>query len=339
MEMKKHSNKYIPPGLQYLTGNVARKDNIMGSSAHDRASWAAGLSFSENYDTIFFAGCGYQYSAGLDSLMSIIRGMDKSPLGIELPARLAGSFQGFPVDPVKIAGKLAGKDGSSDSRVLVQAAKIVQAAGYDIAYMSEKEPCCGGILYYSGMENVFIEKVKTAYAAFKTCGVKNIISIVPSCTYTLRSLFPKYIDPFDIKVVHILEAVAEKIEGMKLQLPSEITVTYHDPCQLSRFLQITDEPRRILRSIKGINLVEPENTHGERSTCCGGGGGFEAVFPELSEKIACNRAGELAATGAEIIVTHCPGCILQIRHALKKMKMENIKVMDIMQIIAMAMGL
>ncbi len=337
--MKKESAKHIPPGLQYLTRNVTGKGNIMGSSARERASWAAGLSFSADYDTIFFAGCGYQYSAGLHSLMSIIRGMDKSPLGIELPARLAGSFQNFPVDPVKIAGKIAGGDHSDDSEVLVKSVKILQSAGLNIAYMAEKEPCCSGILYYSGMEDAFVARVRTAYESFKSCGVKNIIGIVPSCTYTLRNLFPKYIDSCDIEVVHILQALAERVGGMNLELPAPITVTYHDPCQLSRFLNITDEPRRILESIKGVTLVEPSRTSGEFSTCCGGGGGFEAVFPELSEKIACNRASELAATGAEIVVTHCPGCILQIRHALKKMKMENIKVMDIIEVVAMAMGL
>ncbi len=329
----------MPPGLRYLTNNVARKDNIMGSSPRERASWASGLSFSDNYNTIFFAGCGYQYSSGLESLMSIIRNMDKSPVGVDFPAKLANSMTWLPVDPVKMAGKIGGSDRSSDSRTLVQAVKILQQAGYDIAYMAEKEPCCSGILYYSGREDIFIEKAQAAYEAFKSCGVKNIISIVPSCTHTLRNLFPKYIDGFDIKVVHILEALAERIQEMKLELPAQMKVTYHDPCQLSRFLKITAEPRQILRAIRGIDLIEPARTHGEFSTCCGGGGGFEAVFPELSEKIACNRASELADTGAEVIVTNCPGCILQIRHGLKQLKVKNVKVMDIVQIVAMAMGL
>jgi Fe-S oxidoreductase len=115
-------------------------------------------------------------------------------------------------------------------------------------------------------------------------------------------------------------------------------VTYHDPCQLARYLGIVDEPRRILRAIEGLELVEAERTSGEWSTCCGGGGGFEAVFPEMSEILACNRAKELTETGADIIVTQCPGCIMQINTGLKANKVENVEVLDLAQVVARAMG-
>ena len=93
-----------------------------------------------------------------------------------------------------------------------------------------------------------------------------------------------------------------------------------------------------MRAIKGIELVEPEWTKGEWATCCGGGGGFEGVFPELSEILAVNRARELIETGAEIIVTHCPGCIMQLRTGLKELKATNVEVFDLSHIVALAMG-
>ena len=71
---------------------------------------------------------------------------------------------------------------------------------------------------------------------------------------------------------------------------------------------------------------------------CGGGGGFEAVFPELSEILAVNRVKELVETGAEIIVTHCPGCIMQLEDGLKKLKINNVAVLDLAQVVAMAIG-
>lgn len=335
--MSKNINKYVPQGLQYLAHNITQNHNIMGSSAHDKASWSKGLKFPHDYQTIFFAGCGYQYSSDLKSMMSIIRGLDKNPIGIDLPARIANFMKGYSFDPVKLMGKFKGKDHSSDKQALINAVKILQALGFDYGYLSENEPCCGGILYYSGMERSFADNARSAYQSLKSRSIKEIISIVPSCTYTLKKLFPKYVYPFEIKVLHFLEAVAAGIRYKNLELPSRMKVTYHDPCQLSRFLQITHEPRLILESIKGIELIETRGTNREMSTCCGGGGGFEAVFPELSEKIACNRALELTDTGAEVIVTHCPGCILQIRHALKRLDIKNIEVMDITQIIAMAM--
>ena len=70
-----------------------------------------------------------------------------------------------------------------------------------------------------------------------------------------------------------------------------------------------------------------------------GGGGFEAVFPELSQILAVNRVQELVGTGAEIIVTHCPGCVMQIKVGLKEIKRSDIKVFDLAQIVAMALEL
>ncbi|MFC1873910.1 heterodisulfide reductase-related iron-sulfur binding cluster, partial [Chloroflexota bacterium] len=88
----------------------------------------------------------------------------------------------------------------------------------------------------------------------------------------------------------------------------------------------------------GVELVEPEGTAGKWATCCGGGGGFEAVFPELSGILAVNRVKELVKTDAEIIVTQCPGCIMQLKTGLKELKVNNVKVLDLAQVVAMAMG-
>jgi len=84
--------------------------------------------------------------------------------------------------------------------------------------------------------------------------------------------------------------------------------------------------------------VEPDWAYGEWSTCCGGGGGFEVVFPELSQILAVNRAKELVETGAQIIVTHCPGCVMQLEEGLKAMKAKDVEVLDLVQVLAMAMG-
>jgi len=131
--------------------------------------------------------------------------------------------------------------------------------------------------------------------------------------------------------------VAENLSSLRLHFPEQTKVTYHDPCQLVRYLGLVEEPRKILKAIQGIEFIEPKFTCGEWSTCCGGGGGFEAVFPELSEILAVNRAKELADTGAEIIVTHCPGCIMQLEGGLKILKADKIEVLDLAQVIAMSM--
>ena len=219
----------------------------------------------------------------------------------------------------------------------MDAVKVLNKIGGKFGYLAEEEPCCGGLLHYIGLHNEFTKYSQEVYGSLKSKGVKQIISIVPSCTYTLRQLMANTIDEYDLEVKHFCEVLAENLSSLKLRFPRAARVTYHDPCQLVRYLGLTDEPRQILRAIKDIELVETDWTKEVWATCCGGGGGFEAVFPELSEIIAVNRVKELVETGAEIIVTHCPGCIMQLKSGLKELKTNGVEVLDLAQIVAMAM--
>jgi len=71
----------IPPGLVYLADNIVSKHNILGASKEQGAKWAKDLNLPQRAETIFFAGCGYQYTSELETLMSLIRRMDKSIIG------------------------------------------------------------------------------------------------------------------------------------------------------------------------------------------------------------------------------------------------------------------
>jgi len=336
--MAKKSRNLVPPGLSYIAGNITSKHNIMGSSREARAAWAKGLDLPAKAETIFFAGCGYQYIEGLESLMSLLRTMDKSPVGAEMPMSLAGIPQKMGIDVASIYNRLSTRRSNTEGNILRDAVKVLRYLGINPGYLADNEPCCGGLLYYAGLEKEFRSNAEDLFKQFRNEGIGNIISIVPSCTYTLKTLIPRYVEKCDLQVKHFSQVVLEGIKDKDLKLPGEIKVTYHDPCQLSRYLGIIDEPRQILQSIKGIELVETNWTNREWSTCCGGGGGFEAVFPEMSEMLAENRARELVETGASIIITHCPGCIMQIQDGLKKLKREDIQVLDLAQVVAMAIG-
>jgi Fe-S oxidoreductase len=320
-----------------VADNIISKNNLLGAPKGAGAKWAKGLDLPGEADTVFFAGCGYQYNASLQSLMSIIRKLDKSPIGAEPPMGLAGITKKMGVDPAGVLGRLA-KGAGAAARPLRDAVKVLRGLGVEFGYLAEDEPCCGGILHYTGLEKDFASNALKLYETLKSRGVKRIIGMVPSCTYTLAELVPEHVPGYDLEVKHFLQVVLEGVEGRGLRFPRRVMVAYHDPCQLSRYLGLIEEPRRILKSIKGIELVEPEWTYGQWSTCCGGGGGFEVVFPELSQILAANRARELAATGADIIVTHCPGCIMQLEEGLREIKVKDIEVLDLAQVVAMAMG-
>jgi heterodisulfide reductase subunit B len=331
------ANDLVPPGLAYLADNIISRQNILGVTKEQSSRWARGLNLPGRAETIFFAGCGYQFSSQLEMLSSLIRGIDKSVVGAELPLRFARFQKKLGLNLPGIYSNVLSRGDGDEIKPLEAAVKVLRTLGINPAYMAEEEPCCGAPLLQAGLEESFTSNARRAYQKLKSSGVKKIIGIVPYCTHALSKLFPQYVDGYDLEVKHFLEVVAGEIGSRKLKFPRKVKVTYHDPCQLVRFLKIVEEPRRILKSIENITFIETEWTHGEWSTCCGGGGGFEAVFPELSQMLGVNRARELMETGAEIIVTHCPGCIIQLKGGLRQLKAEGIEVLDLAQVIAMAL--
>lgn len=330
-------NDLIPPGLTYLADNIISKQNILGVNREQSARWARGLELPRRAETVFFAGCGYQFSGQLEALMSLVRGIDKSVIGAELPLRFARFQKKLGLNLPGIYSTVISRGGEDEVKPLEAAVKVLRNLGIRPGYLAEEEPCCGAPLFQAGLQDDFALNARQAYQKLKSAGVKKIIGVVPYCTHALARLFPLFVDGYDLEVKHFLEVVGSELQSRKLRFPRKVRVTYHDPCQLVRFLNLVEEPRRILKAIENVTLVETDWTHGEWSTCCGGGGGFEAVFPELSQMLAVNRARELADTGAEIIVTHCPGCIIQLKDGLRQLKVEGVEVLDLSQVIATAM--
>ncbi|MBI4187699.1 MAG: (Fe-S)-binding protein [Chloroflexi bacterium] len=331
------NKKLLPPGLAYLADNITTKHNILGADKGAGAKWAKDLNLPKKAETIFFAGCGYQYASDLESMMSLIRRVDKSGVSTELTMNLANLQKKVGIDAAGIYRKVMSRGGDAEAQPLRDAVKILKRIGVEFGYLADDEPCCGALLHYIGLRQEFDEHAQEVYDRLKASGVKQVIGIIPSCTYALRNLITNRDGRSDVEVKHFCQVVAEKLPLLKLKFPRKVKVTYHDPCQLTRYFGLAEEPRRILRAIQNVEFVEPDHVKGEWATCCGGGAGFEAVFPELSEILAMNRAKELTDTGAEIIVTQCPGCIMQLKAGLKELDTKDVEVLDLTQIVAMAM--
>src|SRR5512136_849437 len=101
----------VPPGLSYLADNIKLKGNILGASKQDGAKWAKGLNLPKEKETIFFAGCGYQFGSKLESLMGLIRKMDKSAIGAERAMGLASMQRKIGLDAAGAFLKVMGKGG------------------------------------------------------------------------------------------------------------------------------------------------------------------------------------------------------------------------------------
>jgi glycolate oxidase iron-sulfur subunit len=106
------------------------------------------------------------------------------------------------------------------------------------------------------------------------------------------------------------------------------TVTWHEPCHLGRYLGVKEQPRKILRSLKDIEFVEMPDA----DRCCGMAGTFSIYFYDLSQKIAAKKAASIKSTGADIVVTDCPGCQIQLIDTLKRLKMPQ-EVRHIMELL------
>jgi glycolate oxidase iron-sulfur subunit len=106
-------------------------------------------------------------------------------------------------------------------------------------------------------------------------------------------------------------------------------VTWHDPCHLSRHLGITSQPRQIIKSIPTVKFVEMPNA----DRCCGMAGTFSLYYYDLSKKIADKKAAAVKASGADIVVSSCPGCEIQLIDSMVRNKLP-VKVMHIMELLA-----
>ncbi len=315
----------LPEGILLLRDNILKKGNIFGLPPKEKAF----AELPKEGEFLLFSGCGYEF---LGSAKSMIRALRKvEGFGVERSAKFTRAFSKLGFNLPGIYSKMF--KGERDYREVVRASfRVLDRLGISAYHLGADEPCCGAPLYFLGFHRDFEERAREVYKLLKERGVRRIIGLVPSCTYTLKKIYPQFIEGFDIEVRHILEVIDERMD--KGKLPEPLKVSYHDSCILSRYMDIVDEPRRILGRIENLELLEPSWTKGKYSTCCGGGGGFELVFPSLSSMLAERRAEELLELNPDVILTGCPGCMLQLEEGLKGKK----PVLDITEIIDRALG-
>jgi Fe-S oxidoreductase len=268
----------------------------------------------------------------LQGLMKALKRAGKIGLGTEKVIGITKAFKKAGMDLTHMTAKMTAAKEDPYTPVLLSSISILRKLGVDVGYMGAEEPCCGSPIYYAGFEKDFARHARKNYEIFKSCGVKKMIGLVPGCTSALRNLYPRYIKGMDLPVHHVLEVVAQRLKETDISpmVRQKVTVTYHDPCQHSRYLEIIDEPREIINRIEGIEFVEmdPEQC-GNWSTCCGGGG-LEATHPELAERVGMRRMEELLVTGASVVLSNCPACEMQLTQTAKKMGV-SIQVIDLMK--------
>ena len=138
--------------------------------------------------------------------------------------------------------------------------------------------------------------------------------------------------------MHITNVIAPLIETGRLTL-GRLTqkVTYHDPCTLGRYSRIFDQPRRILNSIDGLEMVELADNR-EKALCCGASPW--AYCGSVNKQIQKERLAQAAATGANVLVTACPKCLIHLKCAQKNAEnndVSQIEVQDLFDVVGQSL--
>ncbi len=172
----------------------------------------------------------------------------------------------------------------------------------------ENQGCCGALADHTGRPGTAAAQLRAFQALFATPGKKKIPIIVEAagCAHHLQNNLGSWTG----QVTDALVFMA----GLNMPFLGEVPlkVVYHDPCHALHGQGIKKEPRYLLGKIPGLELVEPV----EAEVCCGSGGAWALRYPELSMDLAKRKASNLAASGAQLVVTSNPGCLGQISDGL-----------------------
>lgn len=182
---------------------------------------------------------------------------------------------------------------------------ILKAA--DIEYETlEDEKCCGSVLLRTGFRDDAIREMELNARDLRN---KKIVTSCAGCYKTLKDDYKELIG-CDLDVIHISQLLDQLIEEGRLKIQgNDLKVTYHDPCHLGRHAGEFEAPRNVISSIS--NLLEMENIK-SKSRCCGSGGGVKSAYGDLSNSIASLRIKEAEDTGADLLVSSCPFCKLNL---------------------------
>jgi glycolate oxidase iron-sulfur subunit len=201
-----------------------------------------------------------------------------------------------------------------------------------------EQTCCGLLPYGSGDIKTAASLARRNIKAFARLNIDHIIAPCASCFYFLKEGYMKLF-PGDEEVRSFSEKIVEPSrfflnlldfyrDNNLLNQNLKLRLTYHDPCHLRRRMKIYQEPRRLLQSLPGIELVEME----QPNRCCGMGGSFNFLCYELSKNILQFKLKDIETTKVESVTTSCMGCMIQLKDGVYQKKL-GISVVHLVEVL------
>lgn len=221
--------------------------------------------------------------------------------------------------------------------IAISTATILKAAGVSFAILGEEEMCCGETARRMGNEYLAAAMVEGNVEIFKGYGIKKIITPCPHGYNSFRNDYPQFGGNYE--VWHHSAFIKKLLDEGKLKLSKKVDLgkcTWHDSCYLGRYSDIYEQPRAIITAATGKPPVEMAKHH-KVSFCCGAGGGRMWMEELIGERINEARAKMAIDVEADTVATACPFCRTMFVDAMKNLNKEDIKTLDISQIIAQAL--
>lgn len=205
-------------------------------------------------------------------------------------------------------------------------------------YCPLDQACCGAPAFFAGDIETALSLARRNIQALEKTKPDYIVTVCPGCANMLQNEYPrltaaatkwnKRAKALAVKVRDFSQLILELTPTAEKKPPCNQKVTYHDPCHLRRGMGISSEPRELLQR-EGFELVEMNDS----DSCCGFGGHIVLAYPELAGSVLKRKLDNIEATGAQIVVTNCAPCLLQIRGGLDK-RNSKIKVMHSAELLA-----
>lgn len=214
--------------------------------------------------------------------------------------------------------------------------KLLEKAGC-VVEVPAAQTCCGQPAYNSGDRKTARKIATTTIKMFE----RYDYVVVPSgsCASMIKSHFPRLFnegsgfraraEALGEKTYELTEFLSEVVKLEKLDVEYGRTVTYHDSCSGLRELKIHEQPRKMMQKVDGLRLKEMSDAN----VCCGFGGTFCVKYPDISNDMVGKKTGNIARSGADVLLAGDLGCLLNMAGKLKREGVE-IEVRHIAEVLA-----
>lgn len=199
---------------------------------------------------------------------------------------------------------------------------VLQANDFEVILPRELN-CCGTPMIVGGDLETARQAASDNIRLMASAGVDALVTACASCGCTLKTEYPGLWEGTG-SIGSAARELADKTRDFTSFLVEtgsldflggtrlEMSVTYHDPCHLARGMQVREEPRLVLGAVPGLDLREMR----EAAVCCGGAGTFQVFHPHLAVPITNRKVENATATGAGLVATECPACMIRLESGL-----------------------